>query len=566
MIGESNVIDVLEEIVVELGGDVSTSDGDASTSGDELNVERRSRYSMQEGDPVLTFTYCDAQSLKRDLNNLVDVRALMVELEQVPPLMQSIAIDIELDDGSRSVRLGGRAVHESHDGVAIELFASEDEKKRQLRRLVDGDEDRTSERGDTDRTEKSIPESSDAIAVVDRLVERPDEPATRWSLDDGDDIVDELLFEAAGIDGYGFLEFQCSDAVRHYVIHYGKLIDVRSDPVEDSEQLLIDKLKSSGHVTDDDVERAAVLATLHDIPRQDALVDMGCITLEELLDVIRDRLVDEFYRIWDLDADTARLYLLQHRPPLRLRRSSIDLAEQLARRIQVQMGRFSPTQLQQRAERFSGHRLSLVSDPSVTLTRFGFDAQRRRFLDVILDEPKTLSEIQRISNLRDRETIRFLLVIDELDLLEKTARDTRLFEHSEIEGLYERLDGADHFEVLGIHWSAYGDEVDNAYRDLRDTLDVPEAVEEKLGEKLHRLREAVSKAHAVLSDRLERRAYRDKLVDDFSQRSVLEVYEKKVDSHRMRGEGEKLVDCLHRILELNPGHEKARKLMEKLDH
>ncbi len=562
MLGESGVLGVLEEMVGELGGTVVPGGAQAEVDADaDVAVERRCYFGEKRGEPVLTMSYPSPQALEADLETLTQVRGLMVELSRTPPLMESVSIDVKVEGSSKSVELKGRAVHASNEGVALELFPQQEDKRKELEVLVvesGGESDSFSEATVVaPKTDSPIAQDDgERIPGIDRLVERPDELAHRWSL--RGENMEAMLLEAATIEGYGFLEFECSDAVRQYVLHYGKLIDVRSEPREDQETRLIEQLKSTGYIGDEDLERAKVLAAIHGIPQQDALVDMGCITLEDLLSAIKGCLVDDLQRIWELDAEEGRLYLLQHRPHLPLRRSSVELAEQVVRRIQIKLGRLSRGELQAQMERFSGARIARIRSPIVEWARFGFDADSLRFLEVVLDKGRSLSEVERISNLRREDTRRMLLVLDELDLLTRTDRKSRLPEHYEIEGLFQRIQNADHFEVLGVHWSAYGEEIERAYSQMCSTLEVPRKVESDLADELAELRRAAEEAYQLLCDTRRRREYRNQRFDRFARTSVLEVYEKKADSLRMRGEGEDLVDCLQRILELHPSHRRAR--------
>lgn len=534
--------------------------------------EKECLFSSESGQDVLVFQYPSASCLARDMDALLEMRGLMIAVDPPPPLMEEITIRIERHGIDESVDLSGRAVHHSPDGAAIELFSASSDQRKALEALVEvsaqHDDTNTTattvgdERSENRTAAPSPPKPDDGLYPVNRLIDLPDSVERQWNLKHDD--INTMLLELARLEGYAVLQIRCPQARRHYVIHYGKLIDVRTDPYEDSEEELIQKLVATGLATASDLERAEALARIHHITRQDALVDIGCITLEELLEAVRQCLIDKMRALWTIAPDRADLYLLSHRPPLRLRRSSVSLAEQVALRTQQKLAGLSSQALEQRKERLTGSRLTCPTQLAIDIEELPFDKQERRFVEVILAEPRTFSDIQRVSHLRGDRLLRFLLLLDELGLLEHREHQQRLYEQSEIEGLVQQVRTKDHFEVLGIHWSAYDEEVENAYQGLLDKLDVPEKTRQIMHDDLQTVRRKIDEAYAVLSQYRSRKAYRDSIIDDFAQRSALQVYEKKLDTQHMRRDTPRLIDSLSRIVELDRSNEQAKRQLEAL--
>lgn len=563
-LGEEAVAELLWDSLVEL---------------DPATYRFDCEFSDEDGSPRLTLSYRTPLALRRDLEKFTEVCGLMVEVEPAPPLMESLEIVATGAGVDERVGLSGRAVHQANREIAVELYP-EDDTGDQLEALADR------MRQVRDRSEQDIgplasslttedvetvdpPDEEDADfesgrPAVDQLVDHPEDIERRWRLEEAD--IEQIVRELADLDGYGFLEIADGDQTIQYVLHYGKLIDVRRDPPVDTEQRLIDELVDGGWVDDEEVERAGVLASIHDIPVQDALVDMDCLGLEDLLDGIRRRLREDLDELWSRTTGEARLFLLDRRPPLRLRRSSIDLVEHLVARIRRRVARWPDDRLQAFRRDVEGSRVRRPDAPPFDVERLGLNNRERRFVRQILDEPRSMFELDRISNLNGDETLRLLMVLDQLEMLERCEQSRRRPEHDKIEELHATLDRTDHFEVLGVHWSAHGEEIEEAYRELRELLDVPDDVHRQFEDEIEELREAASKARAVLSDPESRRRYRDEQVDRSARQSALNVYKDKAEAQQMRDDKSDLMDSLRRIVELEPDNREARRKLKALEH
>lgn len=543
---------------------------------------RQCQFSTSDGRPTLIIEYPGAASLRADRSALLEMRGLMVTVAPAPPLMEEIEIRIQRQDRPQSVVLRGRAVHHSPDGAAIEIFAAADQHKA-IDQLIaaPAPEEPPPERSSSDpvaepaapgtpssaspATAPASPPSSaptPAQYPVNRLIALPDEPTRTWH-PDADDL-EAILLALTKVEGYAVLDVNHRAGRQHFVIHFGKLIDVRCDPFEDSEEELIAELSSSGLVEPSMLERAEALARIHGITRQDALIDIGCISLEQLLATIRQCLIQRIDNLWSLSIEEAHLYELSHRPPLRLRRSSVDLGRQLTRRIEARLSQLSKATLQTRAQRFAGTQLVCRPPYPLSLDALELDEQSQRFITVILNTPRALSDIRRVAHLRGAQLLRILLLLDELGFLTRETKNRRLPDQNLIEGLSQQVANDNHFEVLGIHWSAHQDEVERAYQELQEKLAVDPQTRDAMSDELQRIQEKIDRAYKVLLPDRSRRAYRDKTVDDFAQRSALQVYEKKLDTQRMRQNSTKLVDSLSRIVELDPTNKKARKQLASL--
>lgn len=571
VLGKEDVIDLLEEALKELQGTEQLADVS---------------FASDAGEPALTLTYHTGDSLEADLDQFMEVQGLTLNLDSKPPLMEAFDIIIKGDDTAGEVVFEGRAIHATDEEVVIEILDVGGDDATRLREFADAiraepsastepsepqpqrlDEASTSvakkapkPKPETDSEPADNADSS--VPIVDRLIEPDGEPLRSWDLEELEP--EEILLEVATTEGYKVLQLELDDQTRQYVVHDGKVVDDRLDPPVDAEQQLIERMVDDGYITSEQLERADALANIHDMSCQDALVDIGSITVEQLLEIIRLRLVDEIEVIWEAASGQMALYSLSKRPALRLRRATVDLLPVIVDRVRHRFEELHPSELDELRSSFSGHRIQKRQPLPFDIARLELDRSGRRFLDVLLDEPRTLADLKRMSNLWGERLIRQLLVFDELNLLERCGTAKKSPDHDRIDGLAKSLEGKNHFEVLEIHWSAYPEEVEQAYEKVRERLEVSEEVRESKSEKLEELRRCISRARSTLIDDNSRRRYRNKQVDDFAQRSALEVYERKAETYEMRRDIEKLIDCLARIVELNPDADEARQKLEAL--
>ncbi len=124
-----------------------------------------------------------------------------------------------------------------------------------------------------------------------------------------------------------------------------------------------------------------------------------------------------------------------------------------------------------------------------------------------------------------------------------------------------KLGFSDHFEILDLHWSAYGALIEEAYhRDMVifDRRSVPEELLPKVEADLVRIRQALDEARRVLANDATRVAYRKSFVNTFQLKSGVELYMEKGETALLRRNHREAMDCFKRVLELDPSQVVAR--------
>lgn len=130
-----------------------------------------------------------------------------------------------------------------------------------------------------------------------------------------------------------------------------------------------------------------------------------------------------------------------------------------------------------------------------------------------------------------------------------------------------KVGSADHYAMLGLHWSAYPQLIEEAY--LREKWNVelehyPETTSETDLESRERVSEALDQAYDMLHHPTSRRAYRETLVDKMNLESAVRLYREKGDTALMRNDPEAARDFFQRVVELAPKHRGARAKLEEL--
>jgi hypothetical protein len=124
-----------------------------------------------------------------------------------------------------------------------------------------------------------------------------------------------------------------------------------------------------------------------------------------------------------------------------------------------------------------------------------------------------------------------------------------------------KLVGADHFDVLGLHWSAYSDLVNQAYeRDMsRFKVENFDGVSrDRLTPELEAIQAAIESSYRELKCEHKRRLYRVAHVNAYQIQSAVELYLDKGRTALMRDDPRQAAECFKRVLELDPSNQKAK--------
>ncbi len=586
-LGEHEMAGILRDLLAELevsgGGRTCTFSGDA-------------------GQPTLTLRYDAATALEREIELLTEVCGLMVDVDSTPPMMELLDVVIEGEGCGDCITLSGRAVHQSPEGLAVELTPPDDGQKKGLEKLADQmktwSED-VAQSGlhkslaslgadaaapsETPQPEISQPQPQPQPEAVSHphtvggapstgvhieppregLVGHPDTVDRRWNLKNTEMVTP--LLQATSLDGYGLLEFISPQNTRQLILHFGDLIDFRSDPPV-ATQRLVEELRSSDEVDQEQLAAAEEQARRKEISIQTALIDSRTISHRQLAKATRRRLLSQLHQLWSGQFEEAHLYSLEHRPIPEIR-CSLSVMEQIVGHLRNRFRQLSNEGRERREKQFSGRQIRGRRDVAFDYDEFGLNTKEERFLQALFDDFRTVFELNRISTLHRRDLIDLLFMLEELGCLEYRQKQTKSSEERRVEKFVDQIRRSDnYFELFGLHWSTFDEEVEEKHRELQGWLDVPEEIEAGLSVDIDEAREQLAAAYRVLSSKTKRDAHRKKHIDSYARKNARQMYEDQIEALQMREDKRDLHEVLKRYLELRPRDKGAREMLAALEH
>ncbi len=127
----------------------------------------------------------------------------------------------------------------------------------------------------------------------------------------------------------------------------------------------------------------------------------------------------------------------------------------------------------------------------------------------------------------------------------------------------DRLEQLDHFQALGLPWSAHPDDIQSAYVRLLDQYrGATEDEDARIVEVTQAIIRRLVQAFEVLSDDARRRSYRELLVGD-QLRAEVERLMKQGGLHYLLDEHEDALRCFERAADLAPERKDVRKELER---
>lgn len=384
------------------------------------------------------------------------------------------------------------------------------------------------------------------------------------------DTLFQVLADLAREQNTGALELRTPDGAIHITLAEGAITNLEHEPPR-AEYTLVSLLRSSGRITAAEAAQAAEYAAQHLISQADALLDLHMMEYSDLRVAMKTRIVFILNASWGIKLEDATLFA----PERQLRRTMaapVDLYKVLLKRASQVAQERGPEALEELPRRWRTERLSLVTPLPFDAEKLKLHSKIQRFLAQGLSEPRPLDALLLVSPLNRQDTLVWVEALHQLGLLHIEQTNAFTQQHTQrlerLDAVELRLNTRSHFEVLGLHWSAFSEEVDEAARALLEEFSL-ERYKHREHEsdtiaRVQRIRERVQASHEALNTGRKRAEHRMSLLDDFKMRAAVEMYEKQIESAKMRQDVEAALDYCRRILELSPQHEEARRDLRML--
>jgi hypothetical protein len=513
--------------------------------------------------------------LEERLSEFVDLRALVVDAPV--PMHQDVVVRVS--GNGRAIEMMGRVVQELPNGRCVQLDRLDPVTETRLRALPDAMREPAPHTGNFDRPhtgkrpafQTPVPQTHQPSTANHGFERAPtlasyrptSGPSRTWDLTEND--ISEPLLKLVANNATGLLEVVKGPGLGRLMvlIDRGAFVDIGSDP-ESPDEALEALLVRSKLLTAEDRDNVGRYRETYGVGSSEALLNLGVIDINELQIGLRTRIRYLLRNLWDLSGDV-RFHPLEELP-----------AKTLARPVQILPWVFG--ELVERCDGelppgIDGHLFRPPDTLPPVLATVNTLPQHDDVLGIRFGTGKSAREILRLSRSNTAETIVAIDTLVRLGFLERTAFRpiSRVQTQSvkQLDMLHARLSTTSHFEVFGLHWSAYDEEVEQRYASLTKKFDPAQFVEvksEDVLERLEQVRARIDDAWRVLRNAKRRREHREQVVDSFKVESSIEMFEQQADTATFRRDLGEAIAFYSRILELQPERleirEKIRQLKE----
>jgi hypothetical protein len=552
---------------------------------------------MLESMDRLVGVFFTPNALERELANLLEVQAICVPLEDPPPMMTEIDVVVRTD-WSDELSLPGRVVHVSGDQVAIQTFINDHSVVEKLRALPEHMRTGAPPKARTtsDITKPAlprIPPNTPPAVAVEAQPELPPQQEVRRDIKQSGSF---RRVEVTEIDPRAELEPEVIQLENHNVLpvlvrlaqerfngmielfgaareklvitlREGCLIEFEREPEREEDKLEV-LLSNAGKISTEDIARASERAESLGTSVADALLDLRLMEYGDLRVALKTRLIFMARKLWSGEWQKAEVYQFDT-SLMRTLTPPVPIYQQLfSVTLEQYESNINATRLETIKKRFERVMLKMNEDSALDINELGLSTKQRRFVEVGLAEKRQIADLLLVSPMGQSDSLAMLAALDDIGLLEKdrvtewTKQRTR--QRNQLELMMLKIEREDHFDVLGLHWSAYGDEVEQAYQNAvkdysEDNFDALE-----VGPDLQKIRARLEQAYQHLKDGPSRRRYRREQISEFKIRSSIDMFRKQAESAQMRRELESAIDFNRRVLELSPGDQQSQRALELL--
>ncbi|MBA2664072.1 MAG: hypothetical protein H0U74_17410 [Bradymonadaceae bacterium] len=518
--------------------------------------------------------YATRQSLSVELPALLDLRGVCLITEDKPPLMQWITLRIGCSDSKQTVELQARVVQHTEDGVALEIKRADQAVREKLHGLISspvqpGQSSTTLHgkpvgAGAGPRAELAAP-SPQASTINDKKIELNSEAIGRWRLEQMP--LDRILLDLARRRGYGVLEIVDGERTSQLVCYNHYILEINRYPRQDGDTLE-GLLLESGNIDQEQFASSRALARQHNISVGDALVQLNAITASQLLLSLKARIKFLLERLWKPRGEASFHVLSQ--PPGRYTAPPVSIPARVFAYALNRYEKLDRDQILVACERYNQRFVTTATPLPFPIESLEFDDKRQRFFNALQDDPRVLRDVLQISSLSHAQTLALVLSLDHLGLLRLTGSPAdereRAQRSADIDEVYNRLQSDDYFTMMGLHWSAYDQEIQRAFHALsqRFAQSSAEDLAEAVQRKVQRIRESITEAYEAIRNPARRAKYRESLVDSYSMENAINMFKKQAETAKMRRDIDSAVDACCRIVELDPDDGDARQDLKTL--
>ena len=196
-----------------------------------------------------------------------------------------------------------------------------------------------------------------------------------------------------------------------------------------------------------------------------------------------------------------------------------------------------------------------------------------KFVEQNLTGEYSLRKIYRLSDLSKKDTFSLVFALREEGHLELEEKQPNGLDQAKIRSLIEEkndaISGQNLFEFLGLHWSAEGEDIEDASRVLMSRLEGAsiKAVGPEHAMMASAVINHVNAAKKVLIDKKSRRQYRAGIIQPHEKEKGIALISKQIEMALFRKQGAELKRLLSRLEEFAPeaAEDQRRALLQMKD-
>lgn len=355
--------------------------------------------------------------------------------------------------------------------------------------------------------------------------------------------------------------------IRYGYFSAGGPVAWRSVPLQEGEVLGM-LLLQAGQITKDQLRQSLEIMQTRGVRQGEAFIEIGLMSFSQLIMVLGKQAEFIFQKVLSSASGSWSFHAMSKLPEAFLP-PPVRVAALMFRSLVNTAKNMRGQSLAEYLKPHVNSYLQLNAERKKLLADMGLTAPERRLVAIMSERTLRMRELFSMSPVSRQNTAAIFYAFAQLDLFEFGERETRerylQRMGASIAKKKRQLIQSTHFDVLEVHWISLPDEIEAAYKRLKEeySLEAYDDLPEDLAKVVLRISARLDEAFAVLNDEFQRREYRKTLVEDFMIVQSAELLAKKGEMAIMRNDRRMAVSCFGKALELQPRSAEYRSSLQR---
>ncbi|MEO1272785.1 MAG: hypothetical protein AAFX99_32250, partial [Myxococcota bacterium] len=402
-----------------------------------------------------------------------------------------------------------------------------------------------------------------------RLMELAEKPPSFEATIDPHHSVIARLIEASSYRLDGVAKIASEHETWLVLLQHGMPLDIQVVP--NPEQFFLGTLLlNSEDLTPERHRQVQTFSMEHRVTFGDALVHLGHMDLPEMLSARESRLLFMLEQLFAVQNGQFS-FIKVGRVPYHDALPMIDLLQESFRALAERVGQLKQVDLERFWRLYQKRYPIKVLPPVVDIHELPLDEPTQQFYDSILSIEQPLWESLSLTTMSRAQVMQVILVVEQLGLVQFHTRFDPIMRITELmnqeRAHLERLEQANLFERLGVHWSATDEEVEEGYliQKARHALEqLPASVRSRARDVNDVIHALLDEAWEMLQSRAGRVRHRSACVDPQAVRTTIQIALNRGDIMAWARHVEQAQRCFMHVLELDPANIQARDKLETI--